>query len=154
MSGVETAYPRILVAVDDSPAGQAALDEAIRLTKNQNARLRIIHVLQSVASDGDEMSEGAMDAALARGARFILDHAAARVCEAGIPAVPALIEEGRGPISGAIIADARQWNAHLIVMGTSGPHRLGNRTLGSVAEGVIHAAPVPVLLVRQPSVAA
>ena len=154
MSRAEAVYPRILVAVDESPAGQAALDEAIRLTKNQHAQLRIVHVLQSVASDGDETSERAMDAALAQAARLILDRAAARAIEHGIAAISALIEEGRGPISDAILADALQWDARLIVMGTSGPHRLGRLQLGSVAEGVIHTAPVPVLLVRQPSVAA
>jgi nucleotide-binding universal stress UspA family protein len=38
----------------------------------------------------------------------------------------------------------------LIVMGTDGRVGVARLVLGSVAEGVLHIAPVPVLLVRYP----
>lgn len=38
-------YKKIIVAVDGSNTGNLALFEAIRLAKEQNAELRIVHVL-------------------------------------------------------------------------------------------------------------
>jgi len=38
-------YQRILVAIDGSDTSDLALREAIRLAKDQNARLRLVHVL-------------------------------------------------------------------------------------------------------------
>ena len=48
----------------------------------------------------------------------------------------------------AIVEEAKDWQADLIVMGTHGHTALVQLVFGSVAEGVIRRAPVPVLLVR------
>jgi nucleotide-binding universal stress UspA family protein len=47
-----------------------------------------------------------------------------------------------------IVAQAREWPADLIVMGTHGRRGLLRVALGSDAEQVLRAATVPVLLVR------
>src|SRR5262245_17478248 len=39
-------YGRILVALDGSPAGARAMDEAIRLATEQRALLRLLHVVE------------------------------------------------------------------------------------------------------------
>lgn len=47
-----------------------------------------------------------------------------------------------------IVKFARDAGAHLIVMGTHGHGLLGRALLGSVAQGVVAQADIPVLLVR------
>ena len=50
----------------------------------------------------------------------------------------------------ALVEAAKRWSADLIVLGTHGRRGLQHLVLGSVAEGVVRLAPVPVLLVRLP----
>jgi nucleotide-binding universal stress UspA family protein len=38
-------YKRILVPIDGSPASNLGLNEAIKLAKDQNAKLRLIHLV-------------------------------------------------------------------------------------------------------------
>jgi nucleotide-binding universal stress UspA family protein len=61
-----------------------------------------------------------------------------------------MLEEIRKNFSKAIANEARRWKADLIVMGTHGRIGIARLVLGSVAEGVLHSAPVPVLLIRGP----
>jgi nucleotide-binding universal stress UspA family protein len=51
-------------------------------------------------------------------------------------------------IASVIEGEARRWQADLIVIGTHGRSGLSRLLLGSVAEGVVRVASVPVLLVR------
>ncbi|HVA31110.1 MAG TPA: universal stress protein [Gaiellaceae bacterium] len=53
--------------------------------------------------------------------------------------------------AGELIADAaRQVEADLIVVGTHGRGAIGTAILGSVAKGLLHVAPCPVLAVPPP----
>ena len=47
-----------------------------------------------------------------------------------------------------IVAQARKWQADLIVTGTLGRRGLSRLFMGSDAEQVVRTAPVPVLTVR------
>lgn len=53
-----------------------------------------------------------------------------------------------GPVSAEIIRVARERSVDIIAMGTRGMGALGNLFLGSVAQKVVHLAPVPVLLCK------
>jgi hypothetical protein len=59
-----------------------------------------------------------------------------------------VLEADWRPFSAAIVDEARRWSAELIALGTHGRTGLARLALGSVAERVIHIAPVPILLVR------
>jgi len=59
-----------------------------------------------------------------------------------------LLESIGGPAADLILAQAKEWPADLIVMGTHGRRGLRRLAMGSDAEGVIRGAPVPVLLVH------
>lgn len=61
-----------------------------------------------------------------------------------------LVLAGGRHISTAILEAARGASSDLIVIGTHGRSGMDRLLLGSVAEGVIHHAEVPVLLVRLP----
>jgi len=47
-----------------------------------------------------------------------------------------------------VVAQARQWKAELIVIGTHGRRGAKRLLIGSDAEQIVREAPVPVLLVR------
>jgi nucleotide-binding universal stress UspA family protein len=53
-----------------------------------------------------------------------------------------------GPLPEAILRAAEKWNVDLIAMATRGRSGLRRLVLGSVAETVLRAAPVPVLMIR------
>jgi nucleotide-binding universal stress UspA family protein len=72
-----------------------------------------------------------------------------RVTAAGLEGEVAVIH---GVPFHEIIETAKMQQVDLIVMGTHGRAGLQYMLLGSVAEKVVHLAPCPVLVVRQPTV--
>ncbi len=66
----------------------------------------------------------------------------------GISPECVLLESIGGAAADLILAQAKEWAADLIVMGTHGRRGLLRVALGSDAEQVVRAATVPVLLVR------
>ena len=82
--------------------------------------------------------------------RTLLERAQARVRERGI-AVETVLQETRGhSVAELIIQQAKKWRADIIVLGTHGRRGLARVIMGSDAEMVVRASPVPVLLVRSP----
>lgn len=145
-------YRRILVAMDGNVASFFALQEAIGLAREQRAALRIIHVIQSVATPGAEWPTlEALDDATHREARAILDYALSEARRAGVGAEAALVENARRGISASILADARQWRAELIALGAHDHRGIRHLLVRGVTAGAIDHAPVPLLLVRAPT---
>ncbi len=141
-------YQRILVAVDDSDGARRALREAIALAKDQQARLRLVHVMEiPYPYDGASVDFEALAEARRGPGQALLDEAVALVRREGLEPEVALIGSDGGPVGDAIVAEARRWPADLIVLGAH-DRGLLDRLLGSVAEGVIGESPVPVLLLR------
>ncbi|MDR3410384.1 MAG: universal stress protein [Formivibrio sp.] len=144
-------YQRILVPVDNSATSRIALEEALRFAKNENAQLRLVHVIdlaQFAWSANEFLDVPQLQAALKEGGQKVLSESAARVKEQGIEPETVLLETWGGILAKAIVDDAKTWGAELIVMGTHGYGGLTHMLLGSVAEGVMRHTPVPVLLVR------
>ena len=152
-------YKNILVPVDGSEASRLALAEAIEFAKTSGGRLQLMHVLDEFvivpAVDAAYMGSAYADsvAALGEYGRQILDDAEAMVKQAGVEVQSAFVETMGHRVAELIIEKARQWPAHLIVMGTHGRRGLRRLVLGSDAEGVLRSTPVPVLMVRGPETA-
>lgn len=145
-------YKRILVAVDGSDTSNAGLRHAIRLAKNVQARLRLIHVADEVTVNV-ETAYALEDfgSAIRRAGERILEKARAHAAKAGIQPETKLLEIqtlGRR-ISDSIVEEAGRWPADLIVVGTHGRRGFSHLFLGSVAEGVVRISATPVLLIRQ-----
>ena len=143
-------YKRILVPVDGSATSDKALLEAINLIGTQSAQLHLVHVVEDMQFLN---AEGYVDYAELReltrnmGART-LDKAREVARQANINVDSVLLEANGERIARVIDAEAAQWSADLIVIGTHGRSGFSHLLFGSVAEGVVRGASVPVLLVR------
>jgi nucleotide-binding universal stress UspA family protein len=144
-------YQRIFVPLDGSSTATRGLSEAIRLAKNQGGQLRLFHIADERVVDcgfgpgtyGSELIESAR-----ADGRKILSDAQALAKEGGMVADILLMDSMGGQIAALIIAQAKSWQADLIVMGTHGRRGISRLAMGSDAECVVRNAPVPVLLIR------
>jgi len=78
----------------------------------------------------------------------VLDNAEKAAQREGVKVDTVLLESIGGVAADLILAQAKQWPADLIVMGTHGRRGLARLAMGSDAEQVVRAALVPVMLVR------
>lgn len=144
-------YKRILVPVDGSNTSNNALQEALRIAKDQQAALRIVHIVDEAVIDGDIdglTNYAALRDALKQGGTHLLAKMAESARHAGVEAETALLETMGERLGEAIAEEAKRWQADLLVMGTHGRHGLDRLFMGSIAEGTARLAPVPLLLVR------
>lgn len=141
-------YQRMLAAVDGSEASLLALQEASKLAREVRARLRLVHVVDVMPHGVAVAAPEELGQAIRNEGNDILKAAADLVQAAGVEAETVLLEADWRHFGRAIVEEAKDWQADLIVMGTHGHTALVQLVLGSVAEGVIRRAPVPVLLVR------
>lgn len=153
-------YRNILLAVDGSPTSDVALHEAVKLVK-EGAHLRVITVVDNPtltfpAPYGVSYDAGAVRDAMLEGGRGALKHAMDQLEALEVPAESRLIDLTdtlSNNVAGAILNEAREWPADLIVVGSHGRRGIKRFVLGSVAEQVMRAATLPVLLVRPASAA-
>jgi len=150
-------YQRILVPVDGSATSKRGLEEAIRLAKLTQGRLRLFHVVDelsfALAMDAYSGYSGDWLKVLRDNGTRILDEARATAQAAGIEAEAELCDTFSGSVYQLVNAAADKWNADLIVLGTHGRRGVGRAVMGSSAEHILRYASVPVLLVRAPEAA-
>jgi nucleotide-binding universal stress UspA family protein len=144
-------YKRILVPVDGSPTSTAGLNEALRLAKNQKARVRLVHIVDEVpifaSSEGGLNIEPVIES-LKSGGKRILARTAKLAAARGVRAETEMVENATSRVADVLVARTKRWRADLIVMGTHGRRGVNRLVLGSDAELVVRNSPVPVLLVR------
>ncbi|MGZ3496331.1 MAG: universal stress protein [Vulcanimicrobiaceae bacterium] len=145
-------FKHILAPVDGSECSKAALDDALKLSKDLHAGVTVCYVSDDlraasmmVAASG-EIIEQWFDL-LRKEGQAILRDALSQAKELGVSADAWLLH---GPPSDAIALFAGDCGADLIIMGSHGRTGVKRLFIGSVAEGVIRIAPVPVLVVREP----
>lgn len=136
----------VLVPLDGSEPSIAALEHAVALVEDFDAKVDVVHVeapdefevgsMTPISSGAREELEEAMNTAVARAQ----DRIGARLSRRIVPGDPLR----------KIIEIANDGDYDLIVMGTHGRVGRLRSMLGSVAEGVVRNAPCPVLTVRQP----
>jgi nucleotide-binding universal stress UspA family protein len=144
-------YGKILVPVDGSKTAALGLNEAIRLAKNQSARIRLVHIVNElivVPPDAYSSDFGQVIDMLRTGGQAILNDAESAVRRAGIEVDTALVEAMGGHAGNHIVQQAKEWGADLMVCGTHGRRGIRRLVLGSDAEYIVRHTPVPILLVR------
>lgn len=147
-------YQRILVPVDGSATSTLGLDEAIRIAKLTQGRLRLFHVIDELSfalalGSESHYADDLLASLRAEGTR-ILDAAQATARAAGVESETRLCEAVAGSVQEMVAAEALDWGAELIVLGTHGRRGPKRLMLGSGAERILRVATVPVLLVRTP----
>jgi nucleotide-binding universal stress UspA family protein len=145
---------RILIATDGSEAADRARDLAGRLPWPEGSTLRIVTALEErgdlfgapwVAPLPDDISE--IEGELIRHAEVALETAVRVVERPGLSAERILL---RGRPATAIIREASEWGADLILLGHRGRGPFASMLLGSISAEVVDHGPCPVLVVRGP----
>ena len=134
---------RILVGYDGSSEADRALDLAAELARASRGTLIIEHVVSigAEAYAAGVLDLDALEAALGK----MLDGAVERANRAGVTATKVL---SRGDVATTILREAERERVDLIVVGSLGRGRMARMLMGSVADKLVRAAPVPVLVVR------
>jgi nucleotide-binding universal stress UspA family protein len=144
-------YGKILVPVDGSETSTRGLNEAIRLAKIHGSQLRFVHIVNEFFLDvtySPGLYPETLIESLRNGGKSILDAAQAAANSAGVKADSVMLESIGGVAADFILAQAKEWKADLIVIGTHGRRGLLRLALGSNAELVVRGATVPVMLIR------
>ncbi|HTV95486.1 MAG TPA: universal stress protein [Steroidobacteraceae bacterium] len=143
-------YPRILVPLDGSDACDRGLSEAIKIAKEQGSQLRLLHVVVAPTMDCGYGTGGSRQEVIASQCRIgkgIIGKAETLTREQGLSPECVMFESVGGSAGRAILDEANQWQASLIVMGSHARH--GLHRVGCDTAEVLIGSPVPVLLVRQ-----
>ena len=137
-------YERLLVAVDHSEASQRVLAAAQGLALLSNAEVWVLHLRERevIPQVGDVPSESSADAASP------VSEAVEALTKAGVTAHGEVRNTTYGHAAREILADAKEHDVGVIVMGTRGRSELAGLVVGSTAHKVIHLADRPVLVVR------
>lgn len=140
-------YKKILIATDGSEYTKNSIDYGIDLAKNTQAKLHVIYVIDTAAFASIPMDaawESMYELLKQEGeeaTRYVAEKAEAEGVE-----IEKLTVEGHP--AEEIIKYAEKNSMNLIVMGTLGKSGLDRFLLGSVAEKVVRASKIPVLVVR------
>jgi nucleotide-binding universal stress UspA family protein len=142
-------FLNILVAVDGSEHGAAALRTAAQLAGEEHARLTVLTAVPAIPASAQFSSAGV--AALGDAAQLMGEVGAS--IRRQVDALPDDISVTSIVVAGhpanVILSRLHEGRHDLLVMGTRGLGRVGIALLGSVSQAVLHKAQVPVLVVRE-----
>jgi nucleotide-binding universal stress UspA family protein len=137
---------RIMVAVDGSEGGNAAIEEAVALAQRMDAALSFVYVRKSQSSAlGHPYYERHLSHELRKG-REVIAEATRAAAAAGIESDGDVLE---GDVADEIVSLADSRDIDLIVVGSRGHGALAGALLGSVSREVVQHADVPVLVAKQ-----
>ena len=145
---------KVLLATDGSEAAATALELIGSIAWPTGSEIRLVTALEPVepvmtaawapalATDIDRQQQD-----LTTAAEAVLDHGARSLAHTGAKITTDVIE---GRAASAILAEAKQLPADLVVMGSRGHGTIGSMLLGSVSAEVADHSPAPVLIARRP----
>ena len=141
----------IVVATDFSTSAAHATDTAIDYAKKLGSKIVLVHaydlpIAVPLMPEGYSLPNDFFEE-IARAARERVEEAAKEVAATNVPCEGVAVGE---PAAIAVIQEAMERQADLIVMGTRGLTGLKHVALGSVADKVVRSAPCPVLTVPSP----
>lgn len=140
-------YDQILFPTDGSEPAESTLDYALRIASEHDATIHILNVADTGQYSLTRIQGEVIDTLELEGQR-IVEEAAERATERGIPVVPEVV---RGDPYESIVEYSKHFDTDLIVMPTHGRRGLERFLVGSVTERVINSAEVPVISVNPDS---
>jgi nucleotide-binding universal stress UspA family protein len=134
---------KLLLAIDDSEYSRKAVPAAVELARAGGGTVHVLHVREvwypvPPRVVGDTPEE----------AQQLVDEVVAELQRAGVKAEGLVRPSTGGSPAGAILEQARELDAGLIIVGSHGRSSLGGLLLGGVAHKVIQLSSCPVLVVR------
>lgn len=148
-------FENILVPLDGSPRAESSLEWATRIAKGSGASLALMRVVpppfplsspylpHAIADSREALESGQNEA------KEYLREIATRLEKEGFTIPGEVVVVGVSPASG-ILRCAKERRVDLIVITTHGRGGLPRLVLGSVADKIVRAAHVPVLVSRAP----
>jgi len=144
-------YPRILVAVDDTPASAFALRHVVPYALDQGSRLTLLTVVPD--PPGVVAAAGISPQRVAEEMETEADKHLRHVAETLPQDLPVTTVLRHGDPAEEILRLVREEPIDLICMGARGRGRVTGALLGSVSTAVLHHSPVPVVVLHPPPVA-
>jgi nucleotide-binding universal stress UspA family protein len=139
----------ILMATDGSdPAGQA-LEVAIDLARESDAKLEVLSVRPPLPVGKGGAGPAILEVEHTHGPEHIAEAAAQRARDAGVEADA---HDARGDVVTCITEAASELGADMLVVGSRGYGPLSGAVLGSVSHALARRSPVPVTIVRHAAV--
>lgn len=142
-------YNNILVGIDGSDEARAAFEQAVKIAKDENATLHIVHVIDaySLTTIDQYVPYNVSITDATKYGEKLLDEYVEKAKEAGLENVKKILETGspKRDIAGKI---AKEHNIDLIVAGATGLNAIERLLIGSVSENIVRRAKCDVLLVR------
>ncbi len=143
---------RVVLATDGSASADRARDLIATLAWPKGTIVRVVVAVDArlemmdmpfATTPGNVVDE--LDAELVRHAEATLESAERVLREAGLTVERLILQERA---ANAILEQAREWGASLIVLGNRGHSSLASMILGSTSAEVVDHAPCPVLVAR------
>ena len=139
----------ILFPTDFSQGARAAMDFAVRLAQDYQAKLILLYVIQDISIAEWYIPSSISAADLVEDMQKSADREMEKwsaAAAAKVKAVEKLVVRGVPFVE--IIRTAKEKNADMIVIGTHGRTGIDHMLFGSTAEKVVRKSPCPVLTVR------
>jgi nucleotide-binding universal stress UspA family protein len=136
-------FARILVPLDGSPLAEAVMPVACSLAKRLGGTLLLLHVLEH---EPPAAVHGEPHLCDAREAFAYLERQATELRREGIAVESHVHERPVEDVAPAVDVHAHEFDADLIAMCAHGRSNLRTRLIGSIAERILRAGSVPVLL--------
>jgi APA family basic amino acid/polyamine antiporter len=140
----EGVYSRILVPLKLGPIGEEVLATAVRLAEERESSVEVLHVIRVPLSF-------ALDAPLPDSERHAEDSLAEvreMAAEHGVEIATKIIRARA--LGEAIVSEAREWSADLILLGSAPRWRRQSRFFSPTVDYVLHKAPCEVMVVTYP----
>jgi nucleotide-binding universal stress UspA family protein len=152
--------PLVICCYDGSDPAGAAIDRAGRLFRAARAlvacawqpALQAMALMATPAGVPTYSTDdvAAIDRLAAERAEEVARQGVARAVAAGLEAEPVTVQTD-GPVWRAIVELTEERRADAVVVGARGLSRVGSALLGSVSNGLVHHATVPVLVLPGPA---
>jgi nucleotide-binding universal stress UspA family protein len=156
VKGGGRAVRRMVVGLDDSRHARQAVDLVRRLPAPPGGQVTLVAATEPVRIPSTTLLPASARAVIHAEAQDLQREQEARMSRAVAEAAARLAGTGwrvervvrQGAPLATLLAVAAEAGADLLVVGARGTGGLEGLLLGSVADGALHASPVPVLLVR------
>jgi len=144
-------YKKIMVPLDGSQVAECVMPHIETIAKKSAAKVELVSVIEPleiptrghIAISDDEIKQ--IDAAGKREATKYLDQVSTRLTKAGIKVETVILS---GNAADRLVRYAVNNGVDLIIMATHGRSGISKLFWGSVAEKILRAVDIPVLLIK------